>query len=243
MINGRKVLALIPARGGSKGMPGKNIAQLAGKPLIAWTIEVAQKCPSIDSIVLSSDDSEIAEIAVKYECRVPFMRPAELATDEASSMDVVLHALENLPAFDVVLLLQPTSPLRTAADIEACLDLLQQAPAVVSLRPSEDHPFLIFQIEENNYLKPYAKPTSNQSLRRQDLPGAWCLNGAIYAADTSWLIREKSFFSPQTVGYKMPMERSLDIDTPADLQRADELLRLLNNYLIHKEKNENWTAP
>lgn len=230
MINGRKVLALIPARGGSKGIPGKNIANLAGKPLIAWTIEAARECPSIDSIVLSTDDPAIVEVAVEYGCSVPFTRPLELATDIASSIDVVLHALEQLPAFDVVLLLQPTSPLRTAADIEACLGLLSEAPAVVSLRPSDDHPYLIFEINENNSLTPYAKPATSQSLRRQDLPGAWCLNGAIYAADTAWLISQKSFISPQTAAYKMPIERSLDIDTPADLRHADEILRLSNNH-------------
>lgn len=230
MINGRKVLALIPARGGSKGIPGKNIANLAGKPLIAWTIEAAQACPSIDAIMLSTDDQAIAEVAVKFGCSVPFTRPAELATDEATSMEVVLHALEQLPGFDVVLLLQPTSPLRNSADIAACLELLQDAPAVVSLRPSEDHPYLIFRIGHDNSLEPYAMPFAGQSLRRQDLPGAWCLNGAIYAADTAWLKSQKSFLSPNTVAYKMPAERSLDIDTLADLHRADKALRFLNQH-------------
>lgn len=230
MIGARKVLALIPARGGSKGIPGKNIANLAGKPLIAWTIEAAQACSGIDSIVLSSDEHAIAEVAVRFGCTVPFMRPPALATDEASSMDVVYHALEQLPEFDVILLLQPTSPLRTASDIEACLDLLMGAPAVVSVRPSEDHPYLTFEINESGILTPYAKPSAGQSLRRQDLPSAWCLNGAIYAAEVEWLKSQRSFVSFDTIAYQMPTERSLDIDTPADLRLADAILRLSNKH-------------
>ncbi|MBC3932351.1 acylneuraminate cytidylyltransferase family protein [Undibacterium curvum] len=228
MIGTRKVLALIPARGGSKGIPGKNIVDLAGKPLISWTIEAAKACPRIDTIVLSSDDPTIAEVAARFGCTVPFTRPQELATDESSSMDVVYHALEQLPDFDVVVLLQPTSPLRTAADIEACLNLMQSAPAVVSVRPSEDHPYLTFEINDEGTLAPYAKPSADQSLRRQDLPGAWCLNGAIYAADTKWLREQRSFISPGTVAYQMPSERSIDIDTPADLRLAGQLLQLLH---------------
>lgn len=230
MIGTRKVLALIPARGGSKGIPGKNIADLAGKPLIAWTIEAAQACAGVDAIVLSSDDPAIAEVAARFGCTVPFMRPPALATDEASSMDVVYHALAQLPEFDVVLLLQPTSPLRTAADIEACLDLLKDAPAVVSVRPSEDHPYLTFEINDGGTMKPYAKPSAGQSLRRQDLPGAWCLNGAIYAADAAWLKNQRSFVSSETIAYQMPSERSIDIDTPADLRLAGELLRLSHKH-------------
>ena len=235
MIGARKVLALIPARGGSKGIPGKNIADVGGKPLIVWTIEAALACSSVDSVVLSSDERAIAEVASRFGCAVPFMRPAALATDEASSMDVVFHTLEQLPEFDVVLLLQPTSPLRTAADIEACLDLLKASPAVVSVRPSEDHPYLTFAINDIGTMTPYVKPAAGQSLRRQDLPGAWCLNGAIYAADVEWLKSKGSFVSSETIAYQMPTERSLDIDRPADLRLADEILRLPNNHLIFEE--------
>lgn len=230
MIGARKVLALIPARGGSKGIPGKNIADLAGKPLIAWTIEAAQACSGVDAIVLSSDEHAIAEVATRFGCAVPFMRPSALATDEASSMDVVYHALEQLPEFDVVLLLQPTSPLRTSADIEACLNLLKAAPAVVSVRPSVDHPYLTYDINDVGIMTPYAKPSAGQSLRRQDLPGAWCLNGAIYAADADWLKSKRSFLASETIAYQMPSERSLDIDTVADLRLADEILRLSNKH-------------
>jgi len=226
MIDGRKVLALILARGGSKGIPGKNIVNLAGKPLIAWTIEAARACEAIDSIVLSTDDPAIAEVASRFGCEVPFMRPSELATNKSSSMDAVFHALEHLPGYDILLLLQPTSPMRTSADIKKCLRLLTIAPAVVSVRPSEDHPYLIFEIADSGVLKPYAKPPNGQSLRRQDLPSAWCLNGAIYGAEIGWLKIQRSFVSSETIAYQMPKERSIDIDTTADLSSAEELLRL-----------------
>lgn len=235
MIGTRKVLALIPARGGSKGIPGKNIADLAGKPLIAWTIEAAKGCPGIDAIVLSTDDPAIASVAARFGCAVPFMRPPELATDESSSMDVVYHALEQLPGFDVVVLLQPTSPLRASADIEMCLNLLKNAPAVVSMRPSQDHPYLTYQINDGGTLTPFVQPVPGKSLRRQDLPGAWCLNGAIYAADIDWLKEQGGFISSETAAYQMPSERSIDIDTPADLRLAGELLQLSHKHRISKE--------
>lgn len=225
-MGGCKVLALIPARGGSKGIPGKNIVDVAGKPLIAWTIEAASACPRIDSIVISTDDPAIAAEAARFGCAAPFMRPAELASDEASTIDVVLHVLDRLPGFEILVLLQPTSPLRTAADIDACLDMLTRAPAVVSVRPAEDHPYLTYMVNGTGVLQPYVTPLAGQSLRRQDLPGAWCLNGAVYAASVTWLKEHKSFFSGETLAYPMPADRSIDIDTPADLRAAEELLRL-----------------
>lgn len=227
MIGGRKVLALIPARGGSKGIPGKNITPLAGKPLIAWTIEAARASEHVDAVVLTTDDDVIAEVGRRFGASVPFMRPQALATDEASTMDVVFDALDRLPGFDVVVLLQPTSPLRGSADIDACLTLLNGVPACVSVRPAADHPYLTFRIDGQNELSPYAAPPAGQSLRRQDLPGAWCLNGAIYAADIPWLRAHRSFIAGSTVAYPMPAERSIDIDTPADLRSAEGLLRPL----------------
>lgn len=225
MIGSRRVLALIPARGGSKGIPGKNIVPLAGKPLLGWTVEAAQACASIDEIVLSTDDEAIAEAGRKLGASVPFMRSASLATDEASTMDAVFDALDRLPGFDVVVLLQPTSPLRTAADIDSCLALLNDAPACVSVRPANDHPYLTFSVDDQHRLVPVSPVPKGQSLRRQDLPGAWCLNGAVYVAEIPWLRVQRSFISARTVAYAMPAERSIDIDTPADLRAAEDVLR------------------
>ena len=224
MIGERRVLALIPARGGSKGIPGKNIVELAGKPLIAWTIDAARASRHIDDVVLTTDDEAIAQVGRRFGASVPFMRPAALATDEASTMDVVFDALDRLPSFDIVVVLQPTSPMRTTADIDAALAMLSSAPSCVSLRPALDHPYLTFRIDDHEALMPFAAAAEGQSLRRQDLPDAWCLNGAVYAAEIAWLRTHRSFISAQTVAYRMPAGRSIDIDTPADLRVAEALM-------------------
>jgi CMP-N,N'-diacetyllegionaminic acid synthase len=225
MIDDRRVLALIPARGGSKGIPGKNIIGLAGKPLIAWTIDAARASAHVDEVVLSTEDEAIAEVGRRCGAALPFMRPAALATDESSTMDAVFHALDRLPGYDVIVLLQPTSPLRTTADIDAALLLLAKSPSCVSVRPAQDHPYLTFLIDGEQKLAPFVEVPQGQALRRQDLPAAWCLNGAIYAAEIPWLRAQRSFISPRTLAYPMPAERSIDIDTPADLRAAEELLR------------------
>ena len=148
MIEGLSVLGLITARGGSKGVPGKNILPIGGKPLIAWTIDAARGSRYIDRLVLSSDDAAIIDVARRHGCEAPFVRDAELASDTASSIDVVVDAIKRLPGHDIVVLLQPTSPLRTAVDIDATLDrmLRSQAPACVTLRPATEHPYWSFQV-------------------------------------------------------------------------------------------------
>ncbi|MCE4538175.1 acylneuraminate cytidylyltransferase family protein [Pelomonas sp. P7] len=226
MIDGLSVLALVPARGGSKGIPGKNIVSLGGRPMIAWTIEAARDSRYVDRVVLSSDDATIMKVAADYGCEVPFERPDRLATDEASTMDVVFDALDRLPAYDLVVLLQPTSPLREGADIDASLErlLASGAPSCVSLRRAREHPYLTYRLADDGAMVAYAQPSQDQSLRRQDLPAAWCLNGAVYAAHTDWLRKHRSFVSPETVGYPMPESRSIDIDTPADLNAAESAI-------------------
>lgn len=221
MIGGQSVLALITARGGSKGVPGKNILPIGGRPLIQWTIDAARASRHVDRVVLSSDDAAIINAAVRGGCEAPFVRDAALATDEASSMDVVADALTRLPAHDIVVLLQPTSPLRTAGDIDGVLERMQStgAPACVSVREATDHPYWTFRLGENGRMEPYAAPPNGLPSRRQELPDAWCLNGAVYAARTGWLLENRSFLSPQTAAYPMPVDRSLDIDTPADIER------------------------
>lgn len=228
MIDRLSVLALVIARGGSKGLPGKNLVQLGGRPLIAWTIEAAHKSKYVDRVVISSDDAEIIEAACRYGAEAPFVRPARLATDEASSIDVVLDALDRLPAFEIVVLLQPTSPLRTAEDIDNALNRLQLsgAPCCVSVRPADDHPYWTFQILETGRLARYCEPAEGMPFRRQDLPAAWSLNGAIYAARCDWLQRERCFLGPDTVAQPMPTERSLDIDSQADLNQAHAVIAL-----------------
>lgn len=226
MIDGNRILAIIPARGGSKGIKNKNIAKLAGKPLLQWTIEAAKKSKFIDRIVLSSDDPQIQEIAELLGCEVPFTRAADLATDEASTIEVLVDVLNRVAGFDVVVLLQPTSPLRAAEDIDSCLNLMMRdrAPSVVSLCAVEDHPALVVKFQNENQISPYLPHSTRQSLRRQDLPGAFKLNGAVYAAKIPWLLQEKSFTAKGSVGFVMPKRRSIDIDDSDDLFTAEKLL-------------------
>jgi CMP-N,N'-diacetyllegionaminic acid synthase len=222
MIGDARVLAVIPARGGSKGLPRKNLIPFLGRPLIAWTIEAAKGSRRIDRVILSSDDAEIIETAQGLGCEAPFVRPATLATDEATSLDVVLDAVDRTPGYDVVVLLQPTSPLRTAEDIDGVLDLLEGADSAVSVTDATDHPFLVYRPGADGRLTAYAEAAPGASLRRQDLPPAWSLNGAVYAARVDWLRRERAFVRPgQTLAWPMPAARSADIDTLADLIEAE----------------------
>lgn len=225
MIAGQSVLALIPARGGSKGLPGKNIAPVAGRPLLAWTVDAASGSKYIDRTVLSSDDEAIISVAAGLGLEVPFRRRPELARDDTPSIDVVIDALDRLPGHGIVVLLQPTSPLRSAADIDAALERMQAAgaPAVVSLRAAEDHPAWTFKLADDGRLVRFVDDATLTGVtRRQDLPPAWCLNGAVYAARTDWLRRTRSFLAEGTVGSEMPASRSLDIDTFDDLRRFAE---------------------
>lgn len=216
MITGRRTLGVITARGGSKGLPGKNVMPAAGRPLIAWTVDAALASRSIDRLVLSTDDGAIAAAARRHGCDVPFMRPAALATDSATSIDVILHALEEVPGFDVVVLLQPTSPLRTAADIDAACDLVGAgAPAAVSVAPVEQSPYWMYRLDDGRALTPVLPLPAGVS-RRQDLPPVYALNGAVYVADVAWLRRTRTFVTAETVAHVMPIERSIDIDTAAD---------------------------
>lgn len=225
MINGKSVLAIIPARGGSKGVPRKNIRSLAGKPLIAWTIEAARESAYIDRLVLSSDDPEIIEVAKSWGCEAPFARPDALARDDTPGIDPVLHALEELPGYDYVVLLQPTSPLRTAEDIDDCIARCEEkrAPACVSLTEPAHHPQWMFTLGDNTQT---LQPISEQrGMRRQDLPDVYALNGAVYVARTSWLAETRSFLGEGTCGYVMPSIRSIDIDTEQDIALAACLLQ------------------
>lgn len=224
MIGGRSVLAVVTARGGSKGLPGKNLLPFRGAPLIAWTIRAAQAAPSIDRLILSSDDVEIMETARSLGCEAPFRRAADLANDTAASIDVLLDAADRVPGYDIVVLLQPTSPLRTADDIEATLALMAEsgAPGALSVSEAPCHPYLIFQRDGAGRLAPFVEKPAELSWRRQDLPPAWRVNGAVYAADVGWLRSERTLCKAgETAAYEMPVERSIDIDTLEDLLAAE----------------------
>jgi CMP-N,N'-diacetyllegionaminic acid synthase len=231
MINNKKVLAIIPARGGSKGIPRKNIVPLRGKPLIAWTIEAARNSAFIDRVILSSEDAEICEVASQWGCDVPFVRPAELSADSTPGIDPVLHALTTLKeSYDYVVLLQPTSPLRNSADIDTALEIACNGghPACVSVVAVAKSPQWMFYLNDHGRLVAY-KDSPQIALNRQEITPLFLLNGAVYVAEVVWLQRVKSFLSPETAAYVMPDNRSVDIDTPLDLCFCDFLMSALFN--------------
>ncbi|MBF0124381.1 MAG: acylneuraminate cytidylyltransferase family protein [Magnetococcales bacterium] len=225
------VLAVIPARGGSRGVPRKNVRLLAGRPLIAWSIGAAQACPAIDRLIVSSEDDEIIEVAQQWGCEVPFRRPAALATDHASSIDVLLHALDTLAdqqqRYDWLLLLQPTSPLRTDEDIQMALRLCRRddVAAVVSLVAAAHPPQWSYYLDHDVLQPVMAGPVIP---RRQDLPQAYTLNGAVFMARVDWLRHNRSFLTAESRGFVMPAERSIDIDSELDFALAELLARSRN---------------
>lgn len=220
-----KVLGLIPARGGSKGIPRKNIKSIAGKPLIAWTIESALKSALLSAVVVSTDDLEIGEVARRYGAATPFVRPTELAQDDTPGVAPVLHALGQIPDFDAVLLMQPTSPLRTAEDIDACIGFAMEAAAgcVVSVTLSSQHPQWMYRLDAGRRLQPVV--AAAHVTRRQDLPPVYSANGALYFARSGWLQHHRTFITAETLGYVMPGDRSIDLDSALDWKLAELLLK------------------
>ncbi|MFN3171105.1 MAG: cytidylyltransferase domain-containing protein [Hyphomicrobiales bacterium] len=224
----RPFYALIPARKGSKGVPGKNRKLLQEKPLAVWTIDAALQANVFDRVVLSTDDDDLARIAQDAGADVPFRRPEELASDTASSLDVALHAADSLGWEDDawLVLLQPTSPFRTGEDIRACIDILTKAgaDACISVCPAriplEWYKFL----DEQNHLV-RAVPDLISGSRRQDAQRHYVPNGAIYCIRISVLRETGSFTPPATTAYEMPVNRSIDIDEPLDFIVAESLLK------------------
>ena len=216
MIGNARVLGLVTARGGSKGLPGKNIRLANGRPLIDYTIAAGRAARTVDRLVLSTDDEAIAEVALRCGCEVPFMRPAELAADGTPSIEVVLHALQALPGFDIVVLLQPTSPAREGADIDATVERMVAcaASSCVSVCAVQESPFWMYTQSAEGRLQPLLPGLS--ATRRQDLPAVFTLNGAVYAARVPHLQQTRSFVAADTVAHLMPRERSIDIDTLED---------------------------
>ena len=230
MIADARVLGLITARGGSKGLPGKNIRPLCGKPLIEWSISAAKGASCIDRIVVSTDDAAIAEVAQRAGAEVPFKRPSELATDSASSVDVVIHAIDMLAKteliFDIVVLLEPTSPLRESFDIDEAVERLIRtgAGSVVSVcRAVSAHPAFMFSQDKKGRLRPYLnqQPTG---LRRQDLDPIFFLDGTLYVSRVDVLRNKRSFYHEDTMAFEVPKWKSLEIDDVDDFIMVEALM-------------------
>lgn len=222
------MIAIIPARGGSKGLPGKNIKPMNGKPLIAYTIEAALKSKYIDRVILSTDDKDIARIAAEYGAEIPFMRPAELASDNAMAVDNYIYTINRLEMeseekIDSFVVLQPTSPLRLAEDIDGAIELFNEkkADSVISYC-KEAHPVYWHKKldEEGKLLDLFENSIAN----RQDFPVTYYPNGAVYVFSTD-LIRSRQYYSNKTYAFIMPRTRSVDIDFIEDFEYAEFLLK------------------
>ena len=234
MYKGKNILGLIPARGGSKGLPRKNIKPLLGKPLIAWTIEQALASKYLDRVAVSTDDKEIAKISKKYGAGVPFIRPKELARDDSTSIDVVMHTLNWFESagekYDYLALLEPTSPLREKNDIDKCIGLLidnEVAKSIVSVSKLESaHPeFNVVIDKKSGFIKKVDGTTEFKVLRRQDLPDIYFFDGTIYISEISTLKIKRTFYHKFTMVYIVPRWKSLEIDELSDIICAEALLK------------------
>jgi|WetSurMetagenome_2_1015567.scaffolds.fasta_scaffold26253_4 CMP-N,N'-diacetyllegionaminic acid synthase len=226
---GRKILGVITARGGSKGLPRKNVLELNGKPLIAWTIDSAKRSKYLDKVVVSTEDKEIARISRKFNAEV-IDRPKELATDAATSIDVIKHAISFLDKSEkykpeIVVILQPTSPLRDESEIDAAIKKLIEtgADSVISVSEYETSPFLAYTLDSAGRMDLLIKSGYNSS-RRQDIPKAYKPNGAVYALRTDTLMKENRIVGNDTRALIMPKDRSVDIDDATDYKLAELLL-------------------
>lgn len=223
------VVAVITARGGSTGLPRKNLLPLAGKPLVAHSIIAARKARLVSRIIVSTDDAEITEVAREWGAEVPFERPPELSGPDSAHMDVMLHALDWLEANqalpEAVLLLQPTTPLRLPQDLDGAIQLMEKTccPAVVGVTPAAIHPWLVYHMDAAGRLDGYIDHKLRYP-RRQDLPSAYQLNGALYLNQCASLRATQMFQPPGTYGWLMPEERSVDIDNLNDFALAENIM-------------------
>jgi len=240
MKSAPRILAVITARGGSKRLPGKNIRPLAGKPLLAWTVDAAKACGTpLHGIVLSTDAEDIAAVGRACGAEVPFMRPAELASDTAGSLEVVQHAVSFMEQrdgvnMDWVLLLQPTSPLRTGGDIAAAIALAASTDcdSVVSVTEMPVHPVFAKKIDADGWVQPFGDVVP-EAIRRQDAtPASYYYNGAIYLTHRDTLMEKKSFYGARILPYIMPPERSVDVDTALDFRLAEVMVGEVYKVLI-----------
>lgn len=231
-----RVLGIIPARGGSKGVPRKNLRILAGKPLLQYTAEAALASTRLSRIILTTEDLEIAEAGRQCGIEVPFLRPESLARDDTPMLPVIRHAVKTLEdsgdRFDAICLLQPTNPLRRPEDLDNCIRMLeeQDADSVVSMLPVpvEFNPHWVWFTDSDGYLK-IATGEEMPIPRRQDLPAAWHREGSVYVTRRDILIERNTFYGTKMIGYMMDPEKTVNIDTMEDWVRAEKLIEAMRS--------------
>jgi len=234
MINGKSVLAIIPARGGSKGLPRKNILNLAGRPLVGWPINAAQNSKHVDKVIVSTDDEEIARISKDQGAEVPFIRPEELASDTATSISVIEHAIEYMKnegyAYEYCVLLEPTSPLTEPCDIDSALNILEsereRADSIVGVcRVEAAHPDFDVRINQNGLVEPYIKDGFSTIGRRQDIDDLYFFEGSLYISSVVALLEQRGFYHQRTLPYIVPRWKSMEIDEVMDLICIEAIIR------------------
>jgi CMP-N-acetylneuraminic acid synthetase len=218
----------ICARGGSQGVPGKNIRPLLGKPLIAWTIEQALACPNIDGVYVSTDCESIAEVARQYGAKVPFLRPADMATNDAPKIPVIRHLVEwvyaNVGEVEIVVDLDPTSPLREVSDIVACINMLEKSTdVVITAYESDKNPYFNMVEVSNDGYAHLVKPPINEVFGRQSAPKVYSMNGSVYVWHRNTI--DKGLWGGKAALHVMPRERSVDIDSLIDFKLVELLMR------------------
>jgi CMP-N,N'-diacetyllegionaminic acid synthase len=231
MIHGRRVIAIIPARGGSKGLRGKNLRPLCGVPLIGWTVRKALQSRLPDTVMVTTDSPEIAEVARDFGAEVPFMRPVELARDESNCYDVIRHALAHYrqagQQFDYTLLLEPTSPLREDADIDSVIERLDthrdRFDAIVTLGRVGEHPSIMKRLDDLQ-VQPFA-PELHAAARRQDQVPAYFPYGVAYAAKTQVLLDENTFYTRRCMGFAIQRYQNYEIDDLHDFLCVEAVMK------------------
>lgn len=234
----KNILTVIPARKGSKGLPGKNIKNLIDKPLIAWSIEQAKASKYISDVIVSTDCTEIAEIAIKYGAKVPFLRPDYLAMDETSTADVLIHLISELNKqgfnYDFIILLEPTSPLRSTYDIDNAYEKLinSKAKSIVGVsRVESQHPLFCVTIDEDGFIH---SETNFKVFRRQEISDLYYFEGSIYISEIQTFLEKKNFYHKETIAYNLPKWKAFEIDDEVDFIITEALLK--NKNLLEKIK-------
>lgn len=231
------ILAIIPARGGSKRLPGKNIKKLAGKPLISYAISAALKSKYVGRVIVSTDDLKIASVAKKFKAEVPFIRPAKLATDKAETVSVLIHAVEFMETkenikFDIVVLLQLTNPFVMSKDIDEAIKTLikSRSKSCVSMCEVKERPEWVYTIKGRHAKPFYNFPKQNRA--SHFLPKAYCLNGTVFVISRDFLMKEKKIFDSSNMSaIIMPRERSCDIDYQLDFDIAEAIIKKVKKFI------------